>query len=67
MEPRLTAALSAQDWNVVLAALNEAPMPLRMTFPVLQQLQAQLQARPAAQPDVSSASPVPNGVEAEPA
>ena len=30
----LTITLQAQEWNVVMSALHEAPLPLRLTEPV---------------------------------
>lgn len=36
-------ALSGEDWDVWVAALHEAPMPMRVTRPVLERAMAQLQ------------------------
>jgi hypothetical protein len=48
----LVITLQAQEWSVVLTAVQEAPMPLRLTRPVVDKLERQFQER--------SAMPSPN-------
>jgi len=36
--------LAAQEWQVVLTAMTEAPMPWRATNPIIQKVVAQIEA-----------------------
>jgi len=49
-EQPLTVTLQAQQWNVVLSALNDVPLPFRMTAPVMQSLHQQLFERAGLSP-----------------
>lgn len=50
----VTAALEAQEWNLVLVALNEVSMPMRLLRPVVDKLLSQLTQRaPPESSDVS--------------
>jgi hypothetical protein len=44
----VTARLAVQDWNIVLTALNEVPMPQRLTRPVTDNLIQQLRLQQSA-------------------
>lgn len=52
----LTITLQAQEWNVILGTLNEAPY--RIAAPLIQKLGAQLQTQTGA---LGSQQAVPNG------
>jgi hypothetical protein len=45
---RLAFSLEVQEWNVVMNALQEAPMALRLTGPVAGKLAQQFQERDGA-------------------
>jgi hypothetical protein len=44
LDQPVAITLEAQAWNVVLTALNEAPMPLRLTGPVMEAMVRQFNA-----------------------
>jgi len=41
----LTITLQRIEWNLVMAALNEAPLPLRLSRPVVDKVTQQLENR----------------------
>lgn len=43
---QMTATLEAQEWNLVLGAINEVAMPMRLTRPVFDKLVEQLNKLP---------------------
>ena len=43
----LSVVLQAQEWNVVMSALHEAPMPYRLTGAIIDKLTMQFKARSA--------------------
>jgi hypothetical protein len=58
----LTITLEAQHWNAVMTALQEAPLPYRMTAPAIAALSRQFNALAENHtPLVKQAAPVANG------
>jgi len=47
----LSVRLSAADWNNLLAVISEAPVPYKVTAPLIQTIGQQIQAAAAAQDD----------------
>lgn len=61
----IAVTLEAQQWNTVLAALQEAPMPSRLTNPPLQRILAQIEQQQTDEAtSVASSLPAkPNGAD----
>ncbi len=47
----MNTTLTAQEWNIVIAALREVPMAYRISDPIINSLSTQLQAQASGQDD----------------
>lgn len=62
----LTIVLQAQEWNLVMSALQKAPIPYEFTAPVIGKLGRQFEERPR-MPGNGAAVDFPEGLTRRPA
>lgn len=51
----VTVTLTVSDWNIVLQAVSEVPLPFKVAAPLVMRLQAQLHRSNRSKPEVVTA------------